>query len=226
MKTEAQERLELLEYQMNVVLKAVASSMGIDLEAEVKKVKEANELFKSEGVSNTIKPIKTKNQLRRELIEEAQELVDDVIIENEEIYEYSFKVDEDKRTIRLVRLGIEFDEEDNKIYNGKIKIKIAKADEEDVFNADIGKAILIGSMHGLDIKKFTDAVQPDTPVVGSKIKLNKTYNTSFGYVHYGEIVEVTSKINKRGKCQPNSLMTQEGTIVSDTHADYYETEEV
>lgn len=218
--------LDLLEVKVEILLEALSQVSGKDFKTEVEKVIERKiQIEKEEAKEKALleeMTSKPKNQLRRELIEEAKNLFNDLIVDNEHRYVYSFKVDEDKRTVRLVRLEVEFDEFGETIYTGKVLKKVAVADEEDVFNADIGKAILIGSMHGVDVSKFTDAVQPDKVVVGMDVLSNETYTVNGEFVFFGDKLTVTGNIprNKR-ECQINSMVSDSATILSDTYACYY-----
>src|SRR5690606_23225219 len=47
--------------------------------------------------------------------------------------------------------------------------KFAKCAPDDVFNADIGKAIALGRALGLDVSRFEQAVKPTEVVVGMKV---------------------------------------------------------
>lgn len=49
---------------------------------------------------------------------------------------------------------------------------IAKCAPDDVFNADIGKAIALGRALGLDVSRFEQAVKPTEVVVGQRVKGN------------------------------------------------------
>lgn len=75
---------------------------------------------------------------------------------------FKYEVNADKRTV--VALG--FGSRSNTL-RGK---GIAKCAPDDVFNADIGKAIALGRALGLDVSKFEKAVQPSEVVVGQVVK--------------------------------------------------------
>ena len=72
-----------------------------------------------------------------------------------------FVVNSDKRTVvALLKWR----------YNGEIKAKgIAKCAPDDVFNADIGKAIALGRALSLDVSEFENAVKPTEVVVGMRL---------------------------------------------------------
>lgn len=214
-----EKQVSQLQMDFSLLVDALSNIMGVDIHADIEKSKK---VIKEEvnGIFNLTK--KPNNQLRRELIQEAKELVNDLVVDNEHRFVYSFKVDEDKRTVRLVRLEVEFDNFGEPIYTGKVLKKVAVADEEDVFNADIGKAILIGSMHGIDISKFTDAVQPDKVVTGMKILSNECYTVNGEFVFVGDKLTVSEYTPRNSKeCQINSIVSNTGTILDDTYAIYY-----
>lgn len=55
---------------------------------------------------------------------------------------------------------------------GEVMTKaIAKCAPDDVFNADIGKAIALGRALGLDVKRFEQAVKPTEVVVGMEVEV-------------------------------------------------------
>lgn len=73
-----------------------------------------------------------------------------------------FIVNAEKRTVvALIR----------NMNGSKIRAKaIAKCAPDDVFNADIGKAIALGRALGLDVSRFEQAVKPTEVVVGMVVK--------------------------------------------------------
>lgn len=75
-----------------------------------------------------------------------------------------FHINSKKRTVTVLMKGAHYD-------NGKVYAKgIEKCAPEDVFNADIGKAIALGHALGLDVKRFEQAVQPREVVVGDVVR--------------------------------------------------------
>lgn len=75
-----------------------------------------------------------------------------------------FIVNVEKRTVvALIR----------RLRTNEIRAKaIAKCAPDDVFNADIGKAIALGRALGLDVSEFENAVKPTEVVVGHKLQSN------------------------------------------------------
>lgn len=72
-----------------------------------------------------------------------------------------FYVNKDKRSVTVLLKGV---------ITGNLYAKaIAKCAPDDVFNADIGKAIALGRALGLDVSKFEQAVKPTEVVVGMKV---------------------------------------------------------
>lgn len=123
---------------------------------------------------------KSPNEARKEAIEKAQEFIEEVTKKadaddlNEignDIYRNfctipEFIVNEEKRTIVVLAKGAV---DGTILSRGK-----SKCAPEDVFNADIGKAIALGRAYGLDTEEFENAPQPDEVVPGMVVedKLN------------------------------------------------------
>lgn len=118
-----------------------------------------------------------------------------------------FIVNVDKRTVVVLLKGI---------ITGKLYAKaIAKCAPDDVFNADIGKAIALGRALGLDVSEFENAPKPTEVVVGMVVSSVR-----------GETRKVASVTNAHmnyttGKCNSKSLI-EDGRIVitDDTEAQY------
>lgn len=127
-----------------------------------------------------------------------------------------FHVNKKKRTVTLLLKGA------GKL-DGKIKGKyIAKCAEGDVFNADIGKAIVLGRALGKDVKRFEQAAQPTEVVVGQTVR-----GTVQGFTNY--ITDVTEMFPKKdgtfGKAFKHSkqcgwIGEKQVTIIDDTEAVY------
>lgn len=80
--------------------------------------------------------------------------------------EIKFEVNAEKRTVVALAIGI---------CDGKVVEKaIAKCAPDDVFNADIGKAIAVGRLFGLDVERFVYAPKPDEFVVGHVISVKSS----------------------------------------------------
>lgn len=117
---------------------------------------------------------KTKNELRKEIIEKAKLFIDLEKHKDKEGYirvvdsldsgyspwfvkKISFKYSYKKKSVALRAHGYAGDVVDS---------YVVKCHPEDVFNVDIGKAIALGRALGLDVSEFENAVQPDEIVVG------------------------------------------------------------
>lgn len=128
----------------------------------------------------------------------------------------TFEINTEKRTVVALR---------HRRDNGRVFDRgIAKAHPDDVFNADIGKAIALGRALGLDVTRFEKAVQPTEVVVGMKTfhyhtngiplgtrYVNDTFVTDEGicirdYKHHGKYAHVTFDEGDR--------------IIDDTEAQY------
>lgn len=173
-----------------------------------------------EDFAKALFPERTPNERRSEIIKKAknfvkdtQDVVKDIHLADRgnDVYRHyrtisEFIVNEDKRTVvALIR------------YNGEpegevIATGIAKCDPNDVFNADIGKAIALGRAYGLDVSEFENAPQPDTVVAGMIVKNNG----------------IAGGIRKCTHVEPGMIWRDTGSwiepynaeIVSDTEAQY------
>jgi len=104
------------------------------------------------------KPKPTPNEQRKAVIERAKAFVADGC---DRWFRVEFHVNSDKRTVvALLR---------TKSSNNVFTRAIAKCAPDDVFNADIGKAIALGRALGLDVSEFENAVKPTEVVVGHKV---------------------------------------------------------
>jgi len=120
-----------------------------------------------------------------------------------------FIINADKRTVVVLLKGI---------VTGKVYAKaIAKCAPDDVFNADIGKAIALGRALGLDVKEFENAVKPTEVVVGTRIKYYcaKTGEFSFNIKTASESEARTNNADLNGD-DPNYFVK----LVDDTEAKY------
>lgn len=121
---------------------------------------------------------KTANQLRAEIIADAKSFVKKHMDKKGRAYLYvpdsrpgysdwivseiRFEVNAEKRTVVALAIGTE---------SGRVREKaIAKCAPDDVFNADIGKAIAVGRLFGLDVERFVNAPKPTEIVVGQRVK--------------------------------------------------------
>lgn len=151
----------------------------------------------------------TPNQQRKAVIDRAKEFVADVDIPKSQ--RLNFYVNADKRTVVAVITWAR---------TGFVKQReYAKCAPDDVFNADIGKAIALGRALGLDVSEFENAVKPTEVVVGTRILYH-------GIEEYTEVFTVIA-INhdnfsvNTGEFLWNYRVT-DGTceIIDDTNAEY------
>jgi len=131
----------------------------------------------------------TPNELRKAIIAEAKAFVDAQFIEGNfnvgKVVDkhhghntVEFVVNPKKRTVVAI---LRFAYAGNRV----VDKAIAKCAPDDVFNADIGKAIALGRALGLDVSRFGQAVKPTEVVVGQTFKV-----TQQGVVT-GKVAQVT-----------------------------------
>lgn len=146
-------------------------------ESTVKTAEQLSEVFRkfSEKYGGN-KP--TPNEQRKAVIERAKAFVADAIRDNQSGfvgYEHETKtiklhVNKEKRAVTaLVYRDYDF---------ALIAKAIAKCAPDDVFNADIGKAIALGRALGLDVSEFENAVKPTEVVVGMVVETRDTFGKS------------------------------------------------
>lgn len=128
-----------------------------------------------EALRGTKKP-KTANQLRAEVIADAKYFVKKhtdkkgrtciAVPDSRPGYsdwnvgEIKFEINAEKRTVVALAIFMA---------SGRVVEKaIAKCAPDDVFNADIGKAIAVGRLFGLDVERFVNAPKPDKLVIGTR----------------------------------------------------------
>lgn len=175
-----------------------------------------------------VKPL-TPNQQRKSIIDEAKEFVEDVTLRMKQyghgnklgkhgeittdargwILKAEFVVNPEKRTVvALLRL----------YYKNDIVVKgIAKCAPDDVFNADIGKAIALGRALGLDVTRFEQAVKPTEVVVGMVVDNTFEHARLFGW-GIGKV----SKTDYEGyRVTDNSWSFKKSVVIlDDTEAQY------
>lgn len=134
---------------------------------------------------------KTANQLRAEVIADAKSFVMKhtdkkgraclAVPDSRPGYsdwnvgEIKFEINAEKRTVVALAVFMA---------SGRVVEKaIAKCAPDDVFNADIGKAIAVGRLLGLDVERFVNAPKPDKLAVG-------TYTSCKGYFARRKTVRV------------------------------------
>lgn len=144
------------------------------LEREVAELKAEMETLRDVKKKAAENP-QTANQLRAEVIADAKSFVKEhtdkkgrvcIAVPDSRpgysdwgVSEIRFEVNAEKRTVVALAIGG---------FSGKVREKaIAKCAPDDIFNADIGKAIAVGRLFGLDVERFVNAPKPDKLVVGT-----------------------------------------------------------
>ncbi|WP_143128277.1 hypothetical protein [Psychrobacillus sp. OK032] len=170
------------------------------LEAEVQVLTGAKVPHKmsamSRGFETLAKFKPTPNQQRKAVIERAKKFVAEcvvnaksvIVIHGEGNAQYrqhsnvmTFHVNAKKRTV--VALG-------HALYGGKLRLKaIAKCAPDDVFNADIGKAIALGRALGLDVSEFENALKPTEFIVGQTVE---SVTNAGNRIVYRNVTKVTA----------------------------------
>lgn len=123
---------------------------------------------------------RTPNQRRADVIKRAQAFANEGYDRwiGDSLCYVEFFVNSDKRTAVAVLRG--------KYSSGLITKGIAKCAPDDVFNADIGKAIALGRALGVKVPtEFTDAVKPTEVVVGMRVE-----NTEDSYWGGGKVASL------------------------------------
>ena len=172
--------------------------------------------------------VKSANQQRAELIQRAREFVDNIIgsypnfemdigrFSNQAV-SATFHVNAEKRTVVALVHGY---------FSRKLVCKgIAKCMPGDVFNVDIGKAIALARVLGIEVpQEFIHAVQPDEVVPGMVVVKH-----SYANIGIPQTVDyITGTSNYSGIEEPNfwtkeksgSLVPSQVNITDDTNAQY------
>ncbi|WP_060210533.1 hypothetical protein [Sporosarcina koreensis] len=161
---------------------------------------------------------KTPNQRRADVIKQAREYVVEHTKHNGRAGRNSgvmvgnyvtipeFIVNAEKRTVVVLMKGVNC---------GKILAKgIAKCAPDDVFNADIGKAIALGRAKGVEIpQEFFNAPKPTEVVVGMVVKYFKDGGFKFTY-------DVSSHVLDTIRRDAVESSIWDVKIVDDTEAQY------
>lgn len=159
------------------------------------------------------------NQQRAELIRRARAFVEEQktsITGEHYVYSYfrcnaEFIVNIEKRTIVCLLKGSEFP----RIYSKGI----AKCMPDDVFNADIGKAIALARALEIDISdEFTHAVQPTEKAIGMVVKYEGRYDVTL--FPEGSICDY-----RNGTATIKSQVSKSSFIIDDTNAIYSDCDE-
>lgn len=161
------QRLTMLEKEVETLKAEVEALKAAQKSTDISKI--------AEGITKMVAKEKklTPNEQRKAIIYEAKAFVKSkffdgnhgvgkVVWADAGHNKVEFVVNAEKRTIEaILRLA----------YVGPMETSkgIAKCAPDDVFNADIGKAIALGRALGLDVSKFEKAVQPSEVVVGQVV---------------------------------------------------------
>lgn len=211
-----------------------------DLQAEVEALK-ATQKLPVTVIADAIQRYneRTPNEQRKAIIDEATAFLIEVereqndskvrgkgnAIHRQYLTKTEFIFNADKRTVvAIIR---------SKYGTTVLSKGIAKCAPDDVFNADIGKAIALGRALGLDVSKFEKAVQPDYYAVGHVITFPKD-DEWHGKLNYrvDKIADGGSTLTKLfeegGKANANTACTQYYEtdiksalpIIDDTEAQY------
>ena len=228
--------------QMELVSQKPTKNQRISaLESEVEKLKAELEALKkaqikaptqSEQIAkalsaaltkvNESKPKLTPNQKRKAIIAEAKAFVERTLEERaSKSYEggivvgafYNvpkFFVNDKKRTVTFIAQSPTM-----KVVRAK---GIAKCAPDDVFNADIGKAIALGRALGLDVSKFEQAVKPTEFAVGQTFEWDTSYDTRIETIT--EIKRDSAYVKNGGWFWLTRAQQSNYRIIDDTEAQY------
>jgi len=202
------------------------------MQAEIDALKAAQKAPKIK-VADAVKPTPNEqanaNQKRKAIIDEAKAFVEDVTNRMQKhghgntlgghgkitteargyILRANFVVNPEKRTVVALVIPFYMDDKD-------VKSKaVAKCAPDDVFNADIGKAITLGRALGLDVSKFEKAVQPTEFAVGQETKGN--------LLHFGKVTKISDgkAYTEIGSFWPSHALAQKAAyIIDDSEAQY------
>ena len=172
-------------------LKAAQKAPTMTVKADVDVAKFAERLAKAfEKKTET-----TPNERRKAIIDEAKAFVDKytpvVRIDDTPLtsehgdVKITLNVNSKKRTVACIVHYLH-------VADAPIKRGFAKCAPDDVFNADIGKAIALGRALGLDVERFEKAVQPSQVVVGHVVN-----NVSTGDADFRNIRQIVKTILER-----------------------------
>lgn len=163
---------------------------------------------RSEHRAMTLKKLRTTpNQQRKAVIERAKAFVERPRSLRGRRVKYV--IDEGKRTVVALLYGIS-----DKFAMKVVHKAIAKCAPDDVFNADIGKAIALGRALGLDVSEFENAVKPTEVVQYHVINSARTgkYIVTPGVEN--------ERIHNMRECGIDSPAAFASTIIDDTKAKY------
>lgn len=184
--TEAEAKIAALEAEVKA-LKDASKPKTIVVNSCFAKVSEDADIGRiASALFERLRPTpQTPNQRRADVIKRAQAFVADTIgaypnfemtigrFSNQAV-SATFHVNAEKRTVVALVHGY---------FSRKLVFKaVAKCAPDDVFNADIGKAIALGRALGVKApKEFTDAVKPTEVVVGMRVNNSYEHAAEFGW---------------------------------------------
>lgn len=151
----------------------------------------------------------TPNEQRKAVIERAKAFVGEGYDRwfGHSLCSEEFHVNSDKRTVVALVRG--------KRSKKVIARGITKCAPDDVFNADIGKAIALGRALGLDVSEFENAPKPTEVVVGMRVnRFNKFGN------NLGELAVWKVRILSEGESGPNTHNLNNGNCYCENYGDH------
>jgi len=178
-----------------------------ELRSEVEALKQAKK--PKYTLDDLLAKYPTSNQRRADVIKRAKEFVNARSYIPE--YTISFVENSEKRTV-VALIRPDFDEV-------VIRKGIAKCDPDDVFNADIGKAIALARALGVEVPtEFVKAVQPTEVVVGHRFEItNKRWRTG----DTGKVTKLAKQYNGFfHDIMSGYIRNDEAKITDDTDAVY------
>lgn len=150
------------------------------------------------------------NQARKAIIDEAKAFVETEGNTNYVACHYDYHVNVEKRTVVALRIGN---------HSGTVRARgIAKCAPDDVFNADIGKAIALGRALGLDVERFEQAVKPTEFAVGQSFEWDTSYDTRIETIT--EIKKGSAYVKNGGWFWLTRAQQSNYRIIDDTEAQY------
>lgn len=213
--TTLEQKVEAMQVEIDALKAAkkatvVSPTMTIKSEADIAKIaKEFTKILAKEKKQ-------TPNEQRKAIIAEAKAFVDKytpiVQIDDTPLtsehgdVKITLNVNSKKRTIAC---NVHY----LYVADAPIKRGFAKCAPDDVFNADIGKAIALGRALGLDVSKFEKAVQPSEVVSGMSVS-----NTCSGKNNVLSVTEVED--NKVWRTNGMYIEMKYAKITNDTKAQY------
>lgn len=180
------ERFELKNKTTEQMIQSIAQSLNIEKEMFLKAVKkfENNASKLEKELVDVISKMQEEkmtpnNKIRKKAIERAVKFVEEnkevTVLDKYKVYVH-FVVNVEKRTVVAIGRDIK-----TKIIHNKA---IAKCNPNDVFNANIGKAIALGRLMGVDVAEYISVPNPDSVAIGQEVVL-KT-NSAKRYIVTGE----------------------------------------